>query len=316
MTRRMWLWLCAGLPFSTRLSAGTPEFERRVRSVIDAYAHPKGSGPLGYANIAAKLWLHEDAALCSRSLEELLAAGPTGDMFWMFPITGDRLPGSGPTLRFRAPGAAQFVPNLHAVPRRHGESLAAVLHVAVPDGADVAGQDGDQWYTGKSSEENLREAAGWIESWVRLTTTRGQGEYDSPHYMGLYFLSMSYLAEWAKDPAMKKRATMMLDYLIADYAAENLDGIYVGAHSRVYDRPVLEKWLNVVERFRLGAVRPGPPARSAGQLHHLLSPGQRLRAAGDPEADRHRPQSTLHSLRAQAHPQPLAVLRRPARAGL
>jgi hypothetical protein len=111
------------------------------------------------------------------------------------------------------------------------------------------GQDGSQWYTGKSSDENMREAAGWIESWVRLTTRRGQGEYDSPHYMGLYFLSMSYLAEWAKDPPMKKRAVMMLDYLIADYAAENLNGVYVGAHSRVYDRPVLEKWNNVSSDF-------------------------------------------------------------------
>jgi hypothetical protein len=110
-------------------------------------------------------------------------------------------------------------------------------------------QSGDQWYTGKTSAENLREAEGWINSWVRLTTTRGQGEYDSPHYMGLYFLSMSYLAEWAKDPAMKKRAAMMLDYLIADYAAESLDGIYVGAHSRVYDRPVVEKWLNPSSDF-------------------------------------------------------------------
>ena len=42
---------------------------------------------------------------------------------------------------------------------------------------------------------------------------------------------------------------MMLDYLIADYAAENLDGIFVGAHSRVYDRPVVEKWLNVSSDF-------------------------------------------------------------------
>ncbi len=78
---------------------------------------------------------------------------------------------------------------------------------------------------------------------------RGQGEYDSPHYMGLYFLSLSYLAEWARDPAMKKRATMMLDYLIADYAPENLGGIYVGAHSRLYDQPVLEKWLNPSSDF-------------------------------------------------------------------
>jgi hypothetical protein len=35
---------------------------------------------------------------------------------------------------------------------------------------------------------------------------------------------------------------MMLDYLTADYAAEEIDGVYVGAHSRVYDREVLEKW--------------------------------------------------------------------------
>src|ERR1700712_5123199 len=80
-----------------------------------------------------------------------------------------------------------------------------------------------------------------IESWVRLTTTRGQGEYDSTHYMGVYLLPMSYLAAWAKDPDMKQRATMMLDYLIADYAAENLDGLFAGAHSRSYDREVVER---------------------------------------------------------------------------
>ena len=56
------------------LHAQAPPFEQRVRSVIEAYAHPANNGPLGYANIAAKLWLHEDAALCSRRLEELLAA--------------------------------------------------------------------------------------------------------------------------------------------------------------------------------------------------------------------------------------------------
>ena len=51
-----------------------------------------------------------------------------------------------------------------------------------------------EWYTGKivAGEPSARPR-GWIKSWVRLTTTRGQGEYDSPHYMGLFFLSMSYL---------------------------------------------------------------------------------------------------------------------------
>ena len=127
--------------------------------------------------------------------------------------------------------------------------------------------------------ENLREAGELDRIWVRLTTTRGQGEYDSPHYMGLFFLSMSYLAEWAKDPAMKKRAAMMLDYLIADYAAEDLDGIFVGAHSRVYDRPVVEKWLNVSSDFGWVLFGQGFPTRAARRLRHLLRARQRLRAA-------------------------------------
>jgi hypothetical protein len=37
----------------------------------------------------------------------------------------------------------------------------------------------------------------------------------------------------------------MLDYLIADYAAETLDGIYVGSHARTDDKQVLEKWSGV-----------------------------------------------------------------------
>ena len=107
--------------------------------MIEAYAHPKGSGPLGYANIAAKLRLHEDAAQCSRRLEELLAEGPTGDMFWMFPITVDRLSRPRPVIRLGPAGPAPLVPDLHALPGRHGEPLASVLHVPLSDVAVVAG---------------------------------------------------------------------------------------------------------------------------------------------------------------------------------
>ena len=246
---RWWLWLGVSLPLALPLHAGTPEFDRRAQSAIEVYAHPKGSGPLGYANIAAKLRLHEDAALCSRSLEELLAAGPTGDMFWMYPATAIAYLDQG-QLSDSARQALRRSWRTYMPYRGDTENHWLLYYTSLYLMAQMwPGQDGDQWYTGKSSAENMREAAGWIESWVKLTTRRGQGEYDSPHYMGLYFLSMSYLAEWAKDPAMKKRAGMMLDYLIADYAAENLDGIYVGAHSRVYDRPALEKWLNVSSDF-------------------------------------------------------------------
>jgi hypothetical protein len=87
-------------------------------------------------------------------------------------------------------------------------------------------------------------------------------------------LPMSYLAAWAKDPTMKKRATMMLDYLIADYAAENLDGIYVGAHSRVYDRQAVEKWANISSDFGwvlFGLGRPMSPVTDSFTAAYLLA---------------------------------------------
>jgi hypothetical protein len=77
----------AALLMAASAEAATPAFEQRVRSVIDVWAHPKGHGDAGYATIAARLWLHEDADWCSRRLEGLLAAGPSGDMFWMYPAT-------------------------------------------------------------------------------------------------------------------------------------------------------------------------------------------------------------------------------------
>ena len=253
-------WLCALL--SAALSAGTPEFDQRVLTVIRSYARAKDPAQMGYANIAAKLRLHEDPALCSRRLEELLAAGPTGDMFWMFPVTAIAYLDHG-QLSETARRALRESFRTYMPYRGDTENHWLLYYSCLYLMAQLwPNEEGDRWYTGKSSTENMREAAGWIESWVRLTTTRGQGEYDSPHYMGLYFLAMSYLAEWARDPAMKQRATMMLDYLIADYAAENLNGIFVGAHSRVYDVPVIEKWQNVSSDFGwvlFGSGRPLDP---------------------------------------------------------
>jgi hypothetical protein len=250
-----------------------PPFRDRVRFVIDAYAHPKVSGPLSYAGIAAKLNLHEDPALCSRRLEELLAEGPTGDMFWMFPITAIAYLDQGqlsPSARQALRRSFQTYMPYRGDTENHWLLYYTSMYLMAQLWPD---QDGGQWFTGKSSAENQREAAGWIEGWVKLTTTRGQGEYDSPHYMGLYFLSMSYLAEWAKDPVMKKRAAMMLDYLIADLAPESLDGVFVGAHSRVYDRPVVEKWLNVSSDFAWVLFGQGypedPPANYL--LYYLLA---------------------------------------------
>jgi hypothetical protein len=213
-----------------------PSFEQRKLTMIDAYAHYQGKGDYGYAEIAAKLWRHEDPAWCSQKLEQFLAT-PSGDMFWMFPVTAIAYLDQGqltPSARAALRNAWKTYMPYRGDTENHFLLYYTCLYLMSQMWPE------DAWYTGNSSAENMEEARQWIESWVKLTTTRGQGEYDSPHYMGVYLLPMSYLAAWAKDPAMKKRAAMMLDYLIADYAPENLDGLYVGAHARVYESQLVE----------------------------------------------------------------------------
>jgi hypothetical protein len=244
----------------------------RARYFIDWYAHPP-KGDAAYATIAARLWLHEDAAWCSKRLIELLE-NPSGDMFWMFPMTSiaylDKGQLSEPARQALNRSWKTYMP-YRGDTENHFLLYYTCLYLMSQHFPD---RPGDEWYTGKSSAENMEEARQWIEGWVKLTTTRGQGEYDSPHYMGVYLLPMSYLAAWAQDPAMKKRATMMLDYLIADYAPENLDGIQVGAMARVYDLNLLQKWLNVSTDFGwlwFGLGRPNNPPNSYPLYYALAS---------------------------------------------
>jgi len=231
------------------VSAAPPTFQERADAMIDAYAHYNGKGDYGYAQIAARLKRHEQREWCSRKLEELLAAGPSGDMFWMYPVTAIAFLDQG-QLSDSARHALRRSWKTYMPYRGDTENHFLLYYTCLylmsqywPDAGP------ESWFNGKTSKANMEEARQWIEGWVKLTTTRGQGEYDSPHYMGVFLLPMSYLAAWARDPAMKKRAEMMLEYLIADYAPENLDGLFVGAHARIYEEQLVERWNGVSSDF-------------------------------------------------------------------
>ena len=98
-----------------------------------------------------------------------------------------------------------------------------------------------KWYTGKSSAENKREAIGWLDEWMNTTTTIGQGEFDSPTYAAVFLAPLFGLYQFAADPVMKENAKVMLYWLIADFAVEHLNGMYVGAHSREYPDRLTDK---------------------------------------------------------------------------
>ena len=242
--------LCFAAMLAGQLAYGqSAPFQERVRQMMEYQASPGTPATLGYASIAARLKLHRTPEMCSRSLIQLLDAGPTGDMFWMFPVIAiaylDQAQLSTEARRKLRDAWRTYMPY-----RGDTENHWLLYYTSLYLAAQLwPNEPGDRWYTGKSSQENFEEARGWIEHWVKLTTTRGQGEYDSPHYMGVYLIPMSYLAQWATDAPMRKRATMMLDYLIADYAPENVDGIYVGAQARVYDAGAIDKSSNVSSDF-------------------------------------------------------------------
>ena len=48
---------------------------------------------------------------------------------------------------------------------------------------------------------------------------------------------------------MKKRGTMMMDYLLADFGAEHLDGQYLGGFSRIYQPAVFKPLLSGASAF-------------------------------------------------------------------
>lgn len=231
------------------LLAPPPEFSARAREIIEHHARPASLDTASYNTIAAKLWLKQDPEWCSRRLVELLKAGPTGDMFWMFPVTAVAYTGRG-QLSAEAQQALRDAWRTYMPFRGDTENHWLLYYTSLYLMAQMwPDAPGDAWFNGKSSAENFKESEEWINWWVDFTTRRGQGEYDCTHYIGVFLLPMSYLAEWADDPQMRKKARMMMDYIIADYAAEQIEGIYAGSHARTDDRQVVEKWAGVSSDF-------------------------------------------------------------------
>jgi hypothetical protein len=224
---------------------------------------PATPASLGLAEIAAKLALRQDAEACSARLAELVKR-PAGDMFWMFPVTCISYLGRD-QLTPAAKAAVREAWRTYMPLRGDTENHWVMYYTTLYLMAQLwPGEPGDRWFHGKSSEEIFVEARDWLIHWMGLTTTIGQGEYDCTHYIGEYSIPMLFLASWAKDPAMRQRGRMMLDYVLADFAVESLNGIYVGSHARTDDTTVLEKWNGLSSFFGWLMLGNCPPTASYG----------------------------------------------------
>ena len=189
--------------------------------------------------VAAKLRTGRDTALAWRQLDSLLDA-PTGDMFWTYPATAfyfycnDLLDDS---LKSRFRQVWKSWTPYRGDTENHFLMYYETLYLMAQE---WPGLPGSEWFNGKSSAENYREAEEYLDHWIDETVTLGQTEWDSPRYFYFYVLPLLTLYDHADDPRMRKRAGMMLEYLLADYAVDYLDGRYVGAHSRDGDGSVID----------------------------------------------------------------------------
>lgn len=238
----------------------------RVQEAISwraGLAKPGEPATLGLPEIVSKLALREDAAACSARLIELMQK-PTGDMFWMFPITAIYYLGRDqltPEAKAAVRAAWRNYMPLRGDTENHWAMYYSSLYLMAQQWPD---EPGERWFNGKSSRENFEESRDYLLHWMELTTTMGQGEYDCTHYIGEYAIPMLYLATWAQDPGMRQRGRMMLDYIFADYAVETLNGTYVGAHARTDDTTLLEKWNGLSSFFGWLMLGNCPPTVSYG----------------------------------------------------
>ena len=264
-------------PATMTQAAYAEAFAARRDSLIRFYAHRYAATDYtrgGYFEIAARLTLGTDNAWVLARLDSLLQAPIRGDMFWMFPFV-----------------TAWFA-GRDALPERYKTQLRDLWRTYMPYRGDTENHwalyyatlylmaqefpddPGDQWFTGKSARENRAEAEEYLILWMDITTTIGQGEYDSPHYLKVYIAPMALLYAYARDPAMRQRAAMMLDYLIADFAVESLNGLYGGAHSRLYEREVVEPWNVAASRFAW-LLFGNTPFEAQGEAYILAQSGYR-----------------------------------------
>jgi hypothetical protein len=205
-------------------------FEERARFVT-SYFDTTRAGSFGA--IMARYAHSVDVAGADSMFLEVLKE-PSGDMFWMFPVLNIYMFGKE-NMSAAAREAVRNAWKTYMPYRGDTENHWAMYYASLFIAAEQwPGEPGSEWFNGKSSEENRVEAEEYLIEWIRITTTVGQGEFDSPDYLPEYLSALLLLANFSRDPDMKKRGKMMMDYLLADFAVEHLEGQYLGGFSRVY----------------------------------------------------------------------------------
>lgn len=223
-----------------------------------------------YSVIAARYYRNKDVKRADEMFLQLLEK-PSGDMFWMFPVVNCYMVGKD-KMSPKVKKAVRHAWKTYAPSRGDTENHWAMFYASLYLMAEQwPNEPGSEWFDGKSSEENLKEAREYLFEWARITTTIGQGEFDSPDYILEYLVPTTMLAEYARDKKVKKLGEMLTDYIFADFAAEHLDQQYIGGYSRIYEQNLMRPTFSASSHFAYVYVGVGEPLVHGWVLYPIMT---------------------------------------------
>ncbi|HPI72149.1 MAG TPA: hypothetical protein PLZ01_02005 [bacterium] len=213
-------------------------YQQRCDSVL-SYYKKLPYGPDAFRAMV-KLNQNYDVPTALRIIDSVTSR-PRGDMFWLYPVMSMYLYGQKnmpAAYKAKVRRSLKDYTPYRGDTENHWVMYYTSLYLASQCWPN---EPGPSWFNGKSSEENRLDAEGWLNYWMTTTTTIGQGEFDSPAYLSFFLTPMFMLNQFSRDPVMKKRAEIMIHWLLADFFIDYLDGQYCGPHSRIYEPDIFDK---------------------------------------------------------------------------
>jgi hypothetical protein len=126
------------------------------------------------------------------------------------------------------------------------------------------------WKDWEASARVQKQCGDYLDDYFDRVVRYGQGEFDSSTYSVLYLNTLASLYDFAEEPLMKRKASMMLDWYLLNTAGEWLNGHFAGAQSRDYgstNGPELPGGGQVGAWLYLGGAVPG---LLAGEPHYAV----------------------------------------------
>jgi hypothetical protein len=205
------------------------EFEDRAQTLL-AYFVEKETKP-SFAAVAARYAAGERIGEAQRMMGDLLFAF-NHEAVYAFRLMATYLYGRQnlpPALAEKTKAAMGKI----AFDRGASEHENVLYFTAILLAAETWPEmEAEQWFNGKSSSENLREAKGFLHDWLAALVTQGQYEFDAPQFMPHFFAALALTHEFTRDDDLRKKLKVALHVIMIDFAAEHMAGVYAGAHSR------------------------------------------------------------------------------------